>query len=98
MVMQAGIIRLIVKGAKSLWEIMRFMEEYYTKHTAGETNIAELYMLLGDFDKTFEWLDRAYEARVSRLTDIYRFPEWDPIRSDPRYTALLKKMGFPEER
>jgi len=78
-------------------EKIQLMKDYYIKHTVGETFIAALYMTLGDFDKTFEWLGKAYEARVSWLTYIYSFPEWDPIRSDPRYAELLKKMGFPEK-
>ena len=74
---------------------LRILEEDYNSHFAGENSIALLNMLLGDFDKTFEWLEKAYDARSSRLTDIYNFPEWDPIRSDPRYTELIRKMGFP---
>jgi len=77
-------------------EKIQLIEDYYTKHTAGEVMIAGLYMTLGEFDKTFEWLNKAYKARVSRLTYIYSFPFWEPIRSDPRYKALIKKMGFPE--
>ena len=75
---------------------VRFLEEYYYEHSVGELPIAGIYMYLGDFDRVFEWLNRAYDARVSRLTDIYSFPSWEPIRSDQRYKALIKKMGFPE--
>ena len=78
-------------------ETIRVMEDYYEHHIAGEMQIAELYMMLGDFDTTFEWLDKAYDAHASWLTYIYSFPEWDPIRSDPRYKELIKKMGFPEK-
>ena len=58
--------------------------------------MAEIYMYLGDYDKTFEWLEKAYEERDSFLVYINSFPEWKPIRSDPPYGALLKKMGLPQ--
>jgi len=38
-----------------------------------------------------------YELRDARLPYIYGWPEWKPIRSDPRYGALLKKIGLPTE-
>ena len=59
--------------------------------------IAEIYSGLGENDKAFEWLEKAYEERDSQLTYMKSpWPEWDPIRSDPRFKALLNKMGFPE--
>jgi len=68
-------------------------KEYYAAHA-----IARMYMLLGDFDKTFEWLEKSYDRRESYLLYINSFWTWEPIRSDPRYTALLKKMGLPGKR
>jgi TolB-like protein len=61
-----------------------------------QTFIAEIYMYMGDYDKTFEWLEKAYDERNSWLVYIKSFPEWTPIRSDPRYVELLKKMGMAD--
>ena len=59
--------------------------------------IAEIYSGLGESDNTFEWLDKAYEERDSQLVYLKApWPEWGPIRSDPRFKALLKKIGLPE--
>jgi tetratricopeptide (TPR) repeat protein len=41
---------------------------------------------LGDTDAAFEWLDRAYGLAVD--------PYWDPLRGDPRYTELLRRVGL----
>jgi len=60
--------------------------------------IAQAFIALGDADRAFEWLDRAYEEReghVGGLTYIKLDPVYGPIRSDPRFAALLKKMGLP---
>ncbi len=59
--------------------------------------IAVVYMGLGDFDKTFEWLERSYNEHNTNMTFIKFFYIFDPIRSDPRFKALLKKMNLPED-
>ena len=59
--------------------------------------IASIYLDIGDYDKTFEWLEIACEARQSWLVYIKSFTWWEPIRSNPRYKELLKKMGLPED-
>jgi hypothetical protein len=51
---------------------------------------------LGYKDRAFEWLDKAYEAREWLLI-VNTAPAFDSLRSDPRFTALLKKIGLPSE-
>src|SRR5262249_32009217 len=58
--------------------------------------IAEVYILLGDKDKAFYWLDKAYDERSDSLLDLAVSPMFDSVRSDPRYIALVKKIGFPQ--
>lgn len=50
---------------------------------------------LGDKDAAFDALDRAWEIRDAGLTGLKTDPYLDPLRSDPRYAALLRKMNFP---
>lgn len=65
--------------------------------SAGPTGIAALYAKLGDKDNAFHWLDRAYEEREGQaLTLLKVFPDFDTLHGDPRYQALLRKMGLPE--
>ena len=45
-------------------------------------------------DEAFQWLEQAVEARDFLLFSIPTFSWWDPLRSDPRFKALLKKMGL----
>jgi TolB-like protein/Tfp pilus assembly protein PilF len=57
--------------------------------------IALIYASLGEKDLAFSWLDRAYEARSAFLiTGIQGSPNYDPLRSDPRFDALLRKIGL----
>ena len=64
--------------------------------SGGQTQvaIAGTYLALGDRDSTFYWLNKAYDLRDSNLPWIRLMPLFDDIRSDPRYVALMKKMGL----
>jgi tetratricopeptide (TPR) repeat protein len=55
---------------------------------------ALLYFALGENDQGFEWLHQAYEAGDSWLRTLKIFPGFDSLRSDPRFKALLKKVGL----
>ncbi|MFC1552031.1 tetratricopeptide repeat protein [Candidatus Latescibacterota bacterium] len=57
-------------------------------------HIALIYLGLGETDKAFEWLEKAYSAREINLLFIKVAPEYVNIRLDSRYTSLLKKIGF----
>jgi len=57
--------------------------------------IAEIYIGLGDKDRAFEWLEKAYEDRSEWLTWIAIEPKLDPIRADPRFAELLRRMNLP---
>ena len=43
----------------------------------------------------FTWLDKAYEERFTRLAYLKVEVLWDPLRSDPRFTDLLRRVGIP---
>jgi TolB-like protein/DNA-binding winged helix-turn-helix (wHTH) protein/Tfp pilus assembly protein PilF len=55
-----------------------------------------LYFYLGDKDKAFEDLNRAVDEHAEDLT-AYKVAPWvDPLRSDPRFQAVLRRMKFPD--
>jgi TolB-like protein len=58
-------------------------------------NIALIYAGLRDDDQAFGWLERAYAERSSRLTYLRVLPEFDGLRSDRRFGALLRRIGLP---
>jgi serine/threonine-protein kinase len=49
---------------------------------------------LGEIDAAFEWLDRAYAERDGSLILVTASPEFDPLRKDFRFRALLERMGL----
>jgi adenylate cyclase len=53
-----------------------------------------VYAGLGDKDKAFEWLEKAYQERSDALAWFRKEPESQSLRSDPRFAALMHKVGF----
>ncbi len=58
--------------------------------------IAEAYAFRGETDQAFDWLDRAYRQRDAGLRWLKVDPLFAPLRADPRYRALLRKMNLPD--
>jgi hypothetical protein len=56
------------------------------------TSFAWLYLGLRQVDAAFQWLDRAVDARDQLMMPIRSYQFFDPIRADPRFAALLRKM------
>ena len=58
-------------------------------------SIALIYAGLQDEDEAFKWLDKAYEERSVRLINIAVHPRFVGLRSDPRFSALVQRIGLP---
>jgi TolB-like protein/Tfp pilus assembly protein PilF len=58
------------------------------------TSFAWIHLGLGDRDTAFEWLDRAVDECDQMLMPIKSYTFLNPIRSDPRFTGLLRKMNL----
>ena len=56
--------------------------------------IALVYGELGEIDRAFEYLDRAYAQDPAELNLIASDPSADPLRDDPRFETLLEKLGL----
>jgi TolB-like protein len=54
-----------------------------------------VYAGLGERDRAFEWLERAYQERSTVLAYLRLDPRLSPLRSDPRYADLVKRLQFP---
>jgi len=57
--------------------------------------MAYIYGVLGDNDRAFAWLEKAYVEHESSLPSLKVFLAWDPIRSDPRFAEMIRRVGLP---
>ena len=57
--------------------------------------VALVYTALGDKDQAFAWLNKAVEERTHWLVWLQRDRRWDPLRSDPRFAEIVRRVGLP---
>jgi len=82
------------KTAKAKEQLAAQLDNWKTWHTNASA-IASTYAGLGDKDQAFAWLEKDLENHGS-VQMIKAWPYWDPLRSDPRYQDLLRRIGLPE--
>jgi DNA-binding winged helix-turn-helix (wHTH) protein/tetratricopeptide (TPR) repeat protein len=80
------------KAEASLGEL----DELATRRYVAAFPRAVIYTGLGAKERTFEWLEKAYAGRDWQLRFLKVIPIFDPLRSDPRFTDLLKRVGLGE--
>jgi serine/threonine protein kinase/Tfp pilus assembly protein PilF len=56
--------------------------------------VAAIWAALGNLDRAFEWLQRAFGQRLFALTYVKVDPLWSKLHSDPRFLVLLKRVGL----
>jgi eukaryotic-like serine/threonine-protein kinase len=74
--------------------VLAKVDEIKTKTHISPVYQAFIHCRLGDYDKAFEWFDRAYEDGDHWLEFIKVWPGVDPVRTDPRYAVLIEKLGL----
>jgi hypothetical protein len=52
------------------------------------------YLGLGDYDRAFFWLEEAYKEQSNLLQFLKVHPIFDPIRGDPRFADLVRRVGL----
>ncbi len=72
------------------------LEARYSRKEATGLIIAAVYAGLGEKDKAFEWLEKDFQARNGILGIIRWQIPFEPLRDDPRFKDLLKRMNLPE--
>jgi len=83
------------KGAEAEKLLRDLLEQSKTGYVSPYM-IATIYAGLGNKDRAFEYLEKAYEERSTDLSYFLKSDlRMDTLRSDPRFQDLVKRMGFP---
>jgi tetratricopeptide (TPR) repeat protein len=75
-------------------ETIQELNRLSTEHFVTPRGVAEIYVGLGDKEQAFAWLDRAFEQRSGWLLHVKENPRYDSLRTDPRYTDLVRRMNL----
>ena len=79
-------------------QALRVLEELRaasTQRYVPAVSFAVVYVGLGEKEQAFTWLEKAYEERTNFLAYLKVQATWDPLRSDPRFADLLRRVGLP---
>jgi serine/threonine protein kinase/tetratricopeptide (TPR) repeat protein len=79
------------EAQKNLDELIRLSKQRFVS----PASIALIYIALGDKDQAFAWLEKANELRELNIVRIKVDPRFDPVRSDPRFADLVRRIGIP---
>jgi tetratricopeptide (TPR) repeat protein len=80
-------------------EALKVREELETlskKRHVSPVDMAVIYSALNEKDKAFQLLEEAEKGRDLRLLYTKVDPKFDPLRDDPRFQSLLRRLNFPE--
>jgi len=75
---------------------LQLIKQKYQNNESGSPAwfIASYYAFIGDKEKALDWLEKSYQNHEVEMTWLKEDPLLDPIKNDPRYIDLLKKVGF----
>ncbi|HEX2713824.1 MAG TPA: protein kinase, partial [Candidatus Acidoferrales bacterium] len=76
-------------------KLLSELKEYSKRRYVSWLDLATIYAGLGEKDQAFASLEKAYEQREPLLIEARVEPLFDPLRSDPRFADLLRRLGLP---
>jgi TolB-like protein/DNA-binding winged helix-turn-helix (wHTH) protein/Flp pilus assembly protein TadD len=84
----------IASGKRSEAEkLLSDLEKRSNSSYSHGSEIAEIYSALGDTDQAMNWLEKCFKERFN--PSVLMRPGFDPLRSDPRFKDLLRRIGLP---
>jgi Flp pilus assembly protein TadD len=91
-----GYVRAATGDRTEALAIARELENKFAKGDADGRDVAVVYAGLGEFDKVFQWLEKDFHSRSSSLVELRSEVAFIPLRTDPRFKDLLRRMELPE--
>jgi tetratricopeptide (TPR) repeat protein len=76
--------------------VIKELQERYSKQQADGRDIAVAYVGLNDKDQAFAWLEKAFQYHSHFLAALRLEPLLDPLRNDPRWSDLQRRVGMSE--
>jgi tetratricopeptide (TPR) repeat protein len=77
-------------------KILHTLEDLAKQRYVSSSDIAVIYADLGEKDRAFWWLDKAYDERSNSLIYLKLDPAFDVLRSDKRFAAVSARLGLPQ--
>jgi TolB-like protein/DNA-binding winged helix-turn-helix (wHTH) protein/Tfp pilus assembly protein PilF len=75
-------------------KVIARLQEASKHHYVSAFDMASVFAGVGDADTAFHWLEKAFDDRESQMAFLNITRRMDPLRSDPRFASLTKRMGL----
>src|SRR5712691_5948433 len=72
------------------------LHELSKERWVSPAQVAMIYVALGEKDQAFAWLDKAETDHDGVLARLKVDPRFEPLRSDPRFDDLVRRVGLPQ--
>jgi TolB-like protein/tetratricopeptide (TPR) repeat protein len=89
-----GLTLAMSGNAAEARSLLQQLQETAKKAYVSPTCFLWIHLGLGEIDDAFVWMERAIDERDSIIIPIKTYPCFDPLRSNPRFLALLHKMNL----
>jgi len=76
--------------------ILANLQQLHQQGIVPAASLATLYGALGESNEAFAWLEKAYQERDPQLTYLKAGRRFEPLRKDPRFGQLLRRVGLPD--
>jgi len=94
-VVQRGYTLGVMGRADEARAVLSELERMSTKRFVTSYGMALVYTGLGDKEKAFAWLDKAFAERSHWLMWLRLDPRWKSLRGDPRFAGLVERLKYP---
>jgi adenylate cyclase len=91
-----GYVQAAIGNRSQAIAIARELEAKFNTGEADGRDVAVVYAELGENDKVFEWLEKDFQSHSSSIVELRSEVPFMPLRNDPRFKDLLRRMGLPE--
>jgi serine/threonine protein kinase/tetratricopeptide (TPR) repeat protein len=84
-------------GIEGFWRCFTGLaQDLWARKLTSPLFVAVAHATLGDTDAAFAWLERGFSERIPTMSHIQADPRFEPLRGDPRFSQLLRRMGLTE--
>ncbi len=96
---QADLVYNLVRSGRSedARSLIPELIEHHRVRGTGASVVASAYASVGDREKAFEWLERAFQERSGYLALVAADSPYESMWADPRFRKLLERMELPSE-
>ncbi len=90
-----GYAHALAGNRSDTMKVLAELDEFSKRAYVPSYRVAAIHLALGEREQAFAWLEKAFEERTHWLVCLKVDPMFDPLRSEPRFQEMLRRVGLP---